>query len=204
MSTQYFELSSRAQIDDMFQFSLDYIVNLPVNGGYYRDCISATCDKSYVKVMLSPRFAFDEGSVSGYSTTINQLPDQDIREKVLRGAAMGHKTLGDRFVRTVFEVLGFDIGLYLLAETYMDVLDGFYMTLISNPKLSNSTNPFDFKPYYLAVFLGRLELNYPSSFAPIKCAQMCQHLGLEIEEVLQLTKRVGNITGRPNQVFTIH
>jgi hypothetical protein len=91
-----------------------------------------------------------------------------------------------------------------MAETFYQIDVGFYRKMFLVDRDAEPTRPYDFKPFYLAVFIGQLELHYPPSFSKVMAPELCRRLKLDMEEVTALSNRVGKVTGRPAMDFTFH
>lgn len=204
MTTHYFENSTRKVVESFFSFPLDYIVNLPTRLVDYREVLAGASASRYVKAMLSPRWVLTDGKCNVYSTTVDQLPDKTIREQLLRGVGLAHRTMGDEFTYQVFKLFGSLIGSFLMAETFYQIDVGFYQKNFLPDKTKSADSPYDFKPFYLAVFIGQLEMHYPANFSMPMAPELCRRLDLDMIEVVALTQRVLKLTGRPPMDFTFH
>lgn len=204
MPTPYFENSTRVTVEGFFNFPLDYIVNVPVRLVDYRDVLTKVCDNRYTKAMLSPRWLLTDGKHNVYSTTVDQISDQAVREQVLKGMGLAHRAMGDEFAHTVYMLFGSLIGSFLMAETFYQIDVGFYRKMFAADKANGLIKFYDFKPFYLSVFIGQLEMYFPASVSGKMAPELCRRLNLTLEEVIHMTKRVTQVTGRPKRNFTLH
>jgi hypothetical protein len=205
MPTPYFQVVPRSAVERFFNAPLDFIANRQSPLIDYREVLMKTCESRYTKAMLSPRWVLTDGKHNVYSTTVDQISDQAVREQILRGVSLAYHTHGDEFVYQVFQLFGSLIGTFLMAEAFYQIDVGFYrkMFLIAD-RDAEPTRPYDFKPFYLAVFIGQLELHYPFNFSSHMAPELCRRLKLDMEEVIQLSQRVAKTTGRPEMKFTFH
>ena len=205
MPTQYFENTQRSAVSRFFNAPLDFIANRQSPLVNYRDVMTAVCESRYTKAMLSPRWVLTDGKHNVYSTTVDQISDHAVREQILRGVSLAYHTHGDEFVYQVYHLFGSLIGSFLMAETFYQIDVGFYrkMFLVAD-RDAPPTKVYDFKPFYLAVFIGQLELHYPPNFSRHMAPELCRRLKLSMEEVTALSNRVGKVTGRPPMDFTFH
>lgn len=204
MPTEYFQNTPRAAVERIFNAPLDFIANRQSPLVDYREVLMLTCASRYTKAMLSPRWLLTDGKHNVYSTTVDQISDQAVREQILRGVSLAYHTLGDEFVYQVFHLFGSLIGTFLMAETFYQVDVGFYRKMFLQDKEAKPTRVYDFKPFYLAVFIGQLEMHYPKNFSMPMAPELCRRLKLDLEEVVNLTQRVAKVTGRPPVDFTFH
>jgi hypothetical protein len=203
MSSPYFESSPRWVVEECFDFPLDYVVNTPTLKADYRSVLTIACDSPYVKAMLSPRWFITEGRHDVYSTTVAQISDTEVRKQVLQGVGLAHRTLGEDFTDEVFKLFGMLVGSFLMAETFYQIDVGFFkggFQQLDEPRVK----PYDFKPFYLSMFIGQLEMHYPERIHKHLAPQLCKRLRLPLEEVANLALRVRQITGRPKLTFTLH
>lgn len=204
MPSPYFESIPRWAVEECFNFPLDYIVNTPAKQLDYRQILTAASSSAYVTAMLSPRWLLNDGKHNVYSTTCAQLPVEDIRKQLLQGVGLAHRTLGENFTAAVFKLFGSLIGGFLMAETFYQVDAGFYRNIFQQGSLEERNKPYDFKQFYLAMFIGQLEMHYPSNFSGSTGPELCRRLNLGLDETVALVLRVAQMTGRPKLTFTFH
>lgn len=204
MTSPHFEWMPRWAVDECFDFPLDFVVNTHTTKADYRAVLTAACDSPYVKAMLSPRWVLTEGKHDVFSTTVAQLSDEEVRKQVLQGVGLAHRTLGEDFTDECFKLFGILVGSFLMAETYHVVNERFYKESFQQQRAEERTKPYDFKPFYLSMFIAQLEMHYPENLHRRLGPKLCQCLKLSIEEVVNLSQRIQQLTGRPKLIFSVH
>jgi hypothetical protein len=204
MPSRYFQNSPRVAVEQFFDFPVDFIVNTPFHLVNYREVIMGVCESRYTKAMLSPRWVLTDGKHNVYSTTVDQISDQALREQVMKGMALAHRSMGEQFVHEVLKLFGSLIGAFLMAETFYQIDVGFYQKSFKTDDAAARIKPYDFKPFYLSVLIGQLEMHYPPNVSGVMAPELCRRLQLSLEEVIAVTRRVKQVTGRPKMDFTFH